>query len=131
VGIYFARDDASVVRSITLRGDTATGVPPRAVASAVGGFATSLPHPGTPVKILAIYPDPEMANVRASVEILGRGRSHHEVFTMHAEPAWPRRYWFKDPIVVAAGGGLSARFQPDGGAAAPTPRAITLDVVEP
>jgi hypothetical protein len=138
IGIYFARPNVEPVRAITFRADS---------DAPVAGIGTSIAQSprgrqsDVPTRLLAVEPDPGMDHMLVSVEIERQDHPTSRLITLRSSPAWARRYWLSEPVVLPPDASWTARFEPYAepailvpatAAAAtrtPTPRGVTLDVV--
>jgi hypothetical protein len=110
IGFYPAADDATPIRVFEMRGS--------------GQLDADL-------RALAIYPDPGLTGLRATVEIRRPDGSREELIALRAQPDWARRYWFKQPVLLPKGTTYSVRYTPLEDAKTSTPpesRRMFLDV---
>ena len=77
VGLYFAKEPATVVRKI-VAGSTITD----------------------DMRVLAIYPRAGLANTEVSVVAERPDGSRVDLIAFHPRPDWARRYWFVEPIAL-------------------------------
>jgi hypothetical protein len=75
VGVYFAKEPATVVRKIT-----------------AGSAITE------DLRALAVYPQAGLANASVSVVAERPDGSRVDLIAFHPRPDWARRYWFVEPI---------------------------------
>jgi hypothetical protein len=93
LGVYFAKEPANEVRAVVVTRDgTTTREPLRAVA---------------------VYPDPSLANVSVSVLATRPNGSREELIAFRPQSGWARRYWFAEPVVLPTGTRLVVNVGPD------------------
>lgn len=82
-----------------------------------------------PVEALAIYPDPQLAGVRARVTAVQPDGTREELISFRPRADWARRYWFRQPIPLPRGTVLETTFAPD--AAGLLPPGVTTPAFDP
>lgn len=123
VGLYVAAAPADALQALALSSGKETVV-------------------GEPLLAHAIYPDPALAHVTASVVAVRPDGTREELIAFRPRSGWARRYWFRQPIPLPRGTRLVVQITPDEGellppGALPPPDAdidpasqrITLNVV--
>jgi hypothetical protein len=90
VGLYFAKEPATVVRKI-----------------AAGAAITE------DMRALAIYPRGGVANASVSVVAERPDGSRVDLIAFHPRPDWARRYWFAEPISLPRNTKISVTTKPD------------------
>jgi hypothetical protein len=83
IGLYLAEARASELRAVEL-GPSTTVI-------------------SEPVRAVAIYPDPALANAVVTVTAIRPDRSREELIAFEPREGWARRYWFRDPIALPRG----------------------------
>jgi hypothetical protein len=108
VGLYFADAAATTLGAVSLTapddvyaaGSAAPGSGAQNPADAGVSFATTLSEA---VRAVAVYPDPDLANVAVTVSAIRPDKSREELIAFRPRSGWARRYWFREPIVLPRG----------------------------
>jgi len=96
VGLYFAAAPADALQALALSPERETVVE-----------APLLAH--------AIYPDPALAYVTASVVAVRPDGGREELIAFRPRSGWARRYWFRQPIPLPRGTRFEVQITPDQG----------------
>jgi hypothetical protein len=104
LGVYFADDPAAVVEAVVLTGELGRPLTGRNVEA--GTTATAISEP---VRALAIYPDPDVADVALTVIAVRPDRSRETLIAFRPQRGWARRYWFREPIALPRGTRIEVR----------------------
>jgi hypothetical protein len=77
------------------------------------------------VRALGLYVDPNLSGVDVTVSAERPDGSREELIAFRQRAEWPRRYWFREPVLLPRGTRLRVTADPEGKlappAAAPTP----------
>jgi hypothetical protein len=83
-------------------------------------------------RVLAIYPDPTLAEVHVTVEATRPDGSREQLLSAYPRPAWARRYWYREPVALPRGTKINVTIDPydeaallPPGATPPQPATVT------
>ena len=142
VGLYFAAAPAKELHALNLFASSSEAV---AVEQQTAREVTFSRKVGEDLRALAIYPDPALHYATVTVEVTRPDGTREDLIEFHPRPGWPRRYWFREPILLPRGTRIDvkatfddeARLLPPGAipppAGLPDPATVrlTLNVVRP
>ena len=94
IGLYLAELPATALRALPLAPGGTSG----ALDSI--GFGTVLTEP---LRAVAIYPDPGLANAAITVTAIRPDTSREELIAFRPQAGWARRYWFREAIALPRG----------------------------
>jgi hypothetical protein len=131
IGLYFSPDPATALDALPLT------APAGADPAANDTFTTVVAEP---LRAVAIYADPSVADTALEVTAIRPDKSREELIAFRPHAGWARRYWFREPIALPRGTRIEVRSGADAGLLPPsamrTPRAggpapvrLTLNVV--
>jgi hypothetical protein len=106
LGLYFAKDASQPVRALALTHDG----PALQVNGGRRQFSDAIPDD---VRALAIYPGNVPLNAGVVVAAIAPDGSRHELIAIHPQRDWARRYWFREPILLARGTRLESTITVD------------------
>jgi hypothetical protein len=101
LGLYFAKAPASAVHALELAGE----MKPAGATVLTATIAA-------PARAVAIYPDPDCANVPVTVVAVRPDNSREELIAFRPQPGWARRYWFREPLSLARGTRIEVTARP-------------------
>ena len=99
IGLYFAKEPATIVRSMWA-GSLTDGQ----------SMATSVDED---VRALAIYPERGISNMSLRVVAKRPDGSRVDLIDFHPRPDWARRYWFAEPISLPKGTSIETTTKAD------------------
>jgi hypothetical protein len=112
VGLYFAAATANEAGTLALPGGRAAPVT-------------------APMRVVALWPEPAAAGARLRIETVASSGARAHVATLSPRAGWERRYWFTQPLELAAGTALEVIPTWPAGAtpAGPDTTLLTFDVL--
>jgi hypothetical protein len=102
VGLYFTDGSATPVEALTLAGQANAGE----TTTTVSGTIVE------PMRVVAIYPDPDFVDAAVQVMASRPDGSRDELIAFRPHAGWARRYWFREPIALPRGTRIEARVTP-------------------
>ena len=100
VGIYFADPGAAEVQVIRAFSPDASQ-----------SFSTTVSEN---VRALALYADPNLSGTQLAVAAIRPDGSREELIAFRPQAEWPRRYWFREPILLPRGTRVQVTAEPEG-----------------
>jgi hypothetical protein len=99
IGLYFTDGPATAVEALVLTGETKAG----------GTTATVSRTIPEPVRLIAIYPDPDFIDAAVDVVAVRPDGARDELIAFRPLAGWARRFWFREAIVLPRGTRIEAR----------------------
>ena len=99
IGLYFTEGPVTAVEALVLAGEAKAGQTAATVSS-------TMPEP---MRLVAIYPDPDFVNAAVDVVAVRPDGSRDELIAFRPQAGWARRYWFREPIALSRGTRIEAR----------------------